>query len=204
MTRRLVWCIAGLSLGAVAARSFAQAPPPPPPPGETKEEPPVSVKAYADADRVRPGDSFRIAIVLEVKKGFHVYGIDQKGDDVTRTSVKPPKTVGIEWQAPAYPKSIEKKIAGEAFHLYEGEVKIVLRGKAGEGLAPGSLEIPFEVAYQACTDEYCLEPRPKEIAKLKLQVGKAGDPVQPCNAEIFEGKKPAGSPPKHDKSDGKE
>ncbi|MBI1854105.1 MAG: hypothetical protein HYR85_27520 [Planctomycetes bacterium] len=186
--------VMGASLAAGAARSLAQPVSPPPAPGQKKEEPPVQVKAYLDVDAVRPGDTFRVAIVFTMKKGLHIYGADSKGEDVIKTKVTPPKIAGIEWEAPTYPKSVEKKLGEETFRLYEGEATVIVKGKAAASLEPGTVDMKFEIAYQACTDEYCLEPHLKDGAVLKARIAKAGDAVKPANAEIFAEKKTDAAP----------
>jgi DsbC/DsbD-like thiol-disulfide interchange protein len=187
--------IAAILLGvALAAPALAQAPPPPPAPGQKKEEPPVTVKALLDAEAIRPGETFRVALVFTMGKGFHVYGGEGKDEDVVRTRVKPPKIEGIQWEPPMYPKPVEKKIGDETFQLYEGTVVVIVKGKAAPTLASGPTALEFEVAYQACTDEYCLPPHPNDSTTLKTRVAKAGETVKPANEEIFAEKKTDAKP----------
>ncbi len=178
-----VWIVSMLVLARLAAAQV----PPPPRPGETREDPPVRVQAFLDVDALRPGDSFRAAVVLTIKKGFHLYAPDDKTEGAVLTRVTAPAVRGISWEAPAYPKSIERTLGGEAYRLYEKRVKVIVKGTAGEALATerGVAELKFEVAYQACTDEICLEPKPKQAVVLEAKVSKPGEPVKPANVEIF-------------------
>jgi thiol:disulfide interchange protein DsbD len=154
----------------------------------------VKVKTAWSVNQARSGDSILLAIVADIKKGFHINADDRQikaFEDFkpipTKVSViEAPDEITIE--VPRYPKAVPFKAQYAAGDLmsYEGQIIIYLPIKLGENLAPGSIDLKLGFKYQACTDSYCLFPKRITLTE-RLAVVKTGAGVSEINRELFAG-----------------
>ena len=154
----------------------------------------VEVRTAWSVDRARPGDAIILAIVADIKKGFHINADAQQVNPfedfkpyptkVTVADVSNDITIG----SPRYPKAAPIKVEYAAGDLmsFEGQTVIYLQIKLAETIAPGNQTIKLVFEYQACADTYCLFP-----AKLNfegsLAVVESGTGVSKINKELFAG-----------------
>jgi thioredoxin:protein disulfide reductase len=157
---------------------------PPPAPGLIDENP-VKVEAFLSVDRVRPGDTFDVAVVFTLAEPYHIYGADEPNYIATKVTPAPVK--GISWEAPRYPASVEKKTKDETLRLYEKRAVVVFTGHASESLVAADVSTTVSVDYQSCTSESCLPPRKGVPIALKIPVAAKGADAHPANAELFAG-----------------
>ncbi len=154
----------------------------------------VKVRTAWSADRARPGDSISLAIVADIKKGFHINADERQIKSfedfkpiATKISViEAPDAITIE--APRYPQAVPFKAQYAAGELmsYEGQILIYLPIKLAENVEPGSIELKLRFQYQACTDSYCLFPKRITLTET-LAVVKTGTTVSKINQELFAG-----------------
>jgi thiol:disulfide interchange protein DsbD len=149
----------------------------------------VKARGYLSADAVRPGDKFKVAVVLEVAPGYHINAHEPSLDYLFPTVVKFNPPAGIRIGEPKYPAPIKRKFEfapDTELAVHEGKVAIVADAEADAGLGPGQLTIGAAIEVQSCNDSQCLAP-----AKLDLQIPvraiAAGQPANQINAEIFSG-----------------
>jgi thiol:disulfide interchange protein DsbD len=154
----------------------------------------VEVRTAWSVDRARPGDAIILAIVADIKKGFHLNADAQQVRPFENFKPYPTKVVvtdtsdKIAIESPRYPKAVPIKVeyAGGDLMSFEGQTVIYLPIKLEESIKPGNLGIKLVFEYQACTDTYCLFP-----AKIKfeesLAVVEAGTGVSKINQELFVG-----------------
>ena len=154
----------------------------------------VAVKTAWSVDRARPGDSIVLAVVADIKKGFHLNADERQINSfedfkpiATKVSVvEAPDTITIE--APRYPPAVpfQAQYAAGDLMSYEGRIIIYLPVKLDETVAPGSLNLKLSLQYQACTDSYCLFPKRITLSET-LPVAKTGTAVSKINQELFAG-----------------
>lgn len=162
----------------------------------------VKVRTAWSADRARPGDSISLAIVADIKKGFHINADERQIKSfedfkpiATKISViEAPDAITIE--APRYPQAVPFKAQYAAGELmsYEGQILIYLPIKLAENVEPGSIELKLRFQYQACTDSYCLFPKRITLTET-LAVVKTGTTVSKINKELFAGYDAAATAP---------
>ena len=154
----------------------------------------VTVRTAWSVNQARSGDSILLAIVADIKKGFHINADDRQIKTIedfkpipTKVSViEAPDEITIE--VPRYPKAVPFKTQYAAADLmsFAGQIIIYLPIKLDKNLAPGNIDLKLEFLYQACTDSYCLLP--KRIALTEtLTVVKKGTAVSKINRELFAG-----------------
>jgi thiol:disulfide interchange protein DsbD len=152
----------------------------------------VAVKTVWSANIARPGDSILLAIVVDIKKGFHINADErqiQSFEDfkpiATKVSVvDAPDTITIE--SPRYPQAVPFKAQYAAGDLmsYEGRIIIYLPVKLEDTAEPGSLNLKIGLQYQACTDSYCLFPKRITLSET-LPVAETGAAVSKINRDLF-------------------
>ena len=154
----------------------------------------VEVRTAWSVDRARPGDAIILAIVADIKKGFHINADAQQVNPFEDFKPYPTKVTvadvssDITIESPRYPKALPIKVEYAAGDLmsFEGQTVIYLQIKLAETIAPGNQTIKLVFEYQACADTYCLFP-----AKLNfegsLAVVESGTGVSKINKELFAG-----------------
>ena len=152
----------------------------------------VKIRTAWSADRARPGDRIILAVVADIKKGFHINAdarqihpfedfkpyptrvrVTDAGDKVTAES-------------PRYPRAIPIKVTYAAGDLmsFEGQTVIYLPVKLADTTEPGSQQLKLVFEYQACSDTYCLFPARINF-EASLAVVKSASDVSQINRELF-------------------
>ncbi len=151
----------------------------------------VKVRTAWSVNRARPGDSIVLAVVADIKEGFHInadegqigtYG-DFKPIATKVTVVDAPDAATFE--TPQYPKALPLKTqyVDSEIMTFDGQIVIYLPLRLTEAVQPGSLEFKLGLLYQACTDVFCLFPKNLEFRET-LAVVKSG-PAAKINPEWF-------------------
>ena len=155
---------------------------------------PVSVHTAWSLDRARPGDRFGLAVVVDIRKGFHINA--DKEQIPTQGAFKPFPTglsilgadKGLMVGSPVFPRAHPVKVqyAEEPLMLFDGRAIIHLPVTVGAQTGPGKLTLTVELTYQACDDKTCLFPKKIEL-KSEIPVVGGGDTVSAINGELFGG-----------------
>jgi thiol:disulfide interchange protein DsbD len=168
-----VAAIAVLSAGApIRAQGFAG--------------PELKVESVASVDRVRPGDSFQIAIILHLPPGLHVNAHQPSDPDLIPTEVQITPPPGIEVGAVEYPAASERAFSftPKPIAVYEGEVVMLAPATAATSLTQGVLTLDGTLTAQACNDESCFPPSTVSFS-LEMVADVAGAAVKPVSPELF-------------------
>jgi len=154
----------------------------------------VTVRTAWPVDRARAGDSIMLAIVADIKEGFHINADARQAKAFENFKPYPTKvtvidaTEGISIGAPRYPQAIPVRVQYAAGDLmsFEGQTVIYLTIKLEETLKPGKLAIKLGFEYQACAANYCLFPKKVKLEE-SLAVVETGATVSKINDELFAG-----------------
>ena len=154
----------------------------------------VSVRTIWPVNHARPGDSTALAIVADIKEGFHINADARQVKPFEDFTPIPTKmtvvdaTAGIILELPRYPKAIPVKVQYAAGDLmsFEGRTIIYLPVKLEDTLAPGKLGLSLDFEYQACAANYCLFPKKMRL-EASLAVVEAGAAVSKINDAFFKG-----------------
>jgi len=145
----------------------------------------VEAKGLLSKDAVHPGETFLTAVSLKIGAGYHINDnapLDEFMFATTLTFEDGP----FKALETVYPPGHKGKFAYSEVELivYEGEVTLGARLKAGDDLAPGDYKIKATVSYQACDNTSCLPP--KELAlEVPVKVVAADTATQDINTEII-------------------
>ena len=118
----------------------------------------VKVRTAWSVDRARPGDSIILAIIADIKKGFHLNADAQQVEPFEDFKPYPTKVTvadasdDITIESPRYPKAVPIKVEYAAGDLmsFEGQTVIYLPIRLAETIVPGNQGIKLVFEYQAC------------------------------------------------------
>jgi len=154
----------------------------------------VTVTTAWPVDRARPGDSIMMAIVADIKEGYHINADARQAKPFEDFKPYPTKVTvvdaspGVTMELPRYPRAVPVKVQYAAGDLmsFEGKTAIYLPIKLEETLKPGKLVFKLEFEYQACAANYCLFPKNVKLEET-LAVTETGAAVSKINRELFTG-----------------
>ena len=152
----------------------------------------VTLETAWSVDRAQPGQAVALAIVVDIKDGFHInadLGQIQPFEDFKPypTSVQVvAASEGVTIETARFPpaKPIKVSYSSGALMSFEGRAIIYLPMKLDELIEPGSIALEIRVEYQACADRYCLFPQ-KQLLKETLAVVASGVRTSTINADLF-------------------
>jgi len=146
----------------------------------------VAPRLAVDADRLVQGTPFRLAVVADIKAGWHVNSHTPKEDFLIPTEVRFKSAPGLAFSAVTYPKHKETKFSfsDQPLAVYEGRTVFLVPGTVEAKAAPGPRTLTAVISYQPCNDNQCLPPT-ELTASLTIDVAKAGAEAKPKNADLF-------------------
>jgi thiol:disulfide interchange protein DsbD len=146
----------------------------------------VAPRLAADRDQLVQGTPFRLAVVADIKAGWHVNSHTPKEDFLIPTEVRLKSAPGLSFSAVTYPKHKETKFSfsDQPLAVYEGRAVFLVPGTVDAKAAPGPRTLAAVISYQPCNDNQCLPPA-ELTASLTIDVAKAGAEAKPKNAVLF-------------------
>src|SRR5512141_1654835 len=121
----------------------------------------VEAKTVISRDAVRPGETFKAALILKVQAGYHINDNAPLDEFLIPTALVIDENSEFEVLEISYPKGRRARFAYSEAELvvYEGEVFLgaLLRAKPGIGAGPRTIK--GALSYQACNNESCLPPK---------------------------------------------
>ncbi len=148
----------------------------------------VAPRLAADADQLVQGRPFRLAVVADIKAGWHVNSHTPKEDFLIPTVVKIKPAPGLTFSAVTYPMHKETKFSfsDQPLAVYEGRPVFLVPGSVEAKAAPGPRTLTAVISYQPCNDNQCLPPT-ELTTSLTIDVAKAGAESKPKNPDVFGG-----------------
>jgi thiol:disulfide interchange protein DsbD len=146
----------------------------------------VHVEAYASHECIGPGDSFQVAIIANIKPGFHINSHKPTDEYLMPTVVKFDETEGIIFGPVQYPEPqlIRFSFSTSKLSVYEGKAAIIAQSQLSDDTSPSDVKVSGKLAYQACDDQKCFMPQAVRF-EIPLKIVKAGEPTKLINEHIF-------------------
>jgi thiol:disulfide interchange protein DsbD len=152
----------------------------------------VTLKTAWSVDRAHAGEPVALAIVVDIKEGFHINADANQVQSFEDFKPYPTKVQvvdvsgGVTIETARFPqaKPIKVSYSSGALMSFEDRTIIYLPMKLDEQVRPGSIGLEIRVEYQACSDRYCLFPQ-KELLKEALSVVESGATTSKINEELF-------------------
>src|SRR3954469_24440622 len=143
---------------------------------------------------LQPGQDAVVAIVLDIKPGFHSQSHTPKDPDLIALNVTATKTEGVTTGDIVYPPAKEESFpALGVLSIYSGKVIFYVPVKVADDAKPGPLTLKGNIKYQICNDNSCFAPESKPWS-VETKVGARGEASEPTSPELFKDYKPAAAP----------
>ena len=152
----------------------------------------VRLETAWSVDRAHPGDRTDLAVIVDIKDGFHINadaGQIQPFDDFkpypTKVQVVT-ATEGLTIETAHFPQAVPVSVdyASGALMSFIGRNIIYLPMKLDDRIKPGFVTLDIEVEYQTCSDRFCLFPE-KKLLNATLEVVASGTDVSRINPAQF-------------------
>lgn len=155
--------------------------------GEEAPKDHIRPQVYLSVDRLPAGKASRIAVVIDVEKGWHINTNPARPEFVVPTSVSVKTKHGTKLAKIEYPKGIDLPIDGfdEPLSVYEGRVMLFGTLEVPAKAAGETEELTVEIKFQACNDKQCLSPKTAKLVG-KVAVASPGQPIKTVNEKVFE------------------
>ncbi len=147
----------------------------------------VAGKAYVSQVKLKPGESFQLAVQLKIMQGFHLYG---SNDGIG--FVKPTAISFLESNVPlvtkVVPPSGQRKFdnaIGQELETYQDQVTFFADLELHDDAAVGSTSLTFTVSTQACNDKQCMAASESTVEIPLLILPASESSVPPRHAAIF-------------------
>jgi len=147
----------------------------------------LSTNVFLSKSSVLPGEEIRVALQLDIEKGWHINAHKPLETSLIPTEVVLETDPRFTVEEIHYPKPKRKTftfIQGE-LAVYEDKVLIFVDLAVSSEAAPGKGRISGKIKYQACDDRSCLLPTEAAFSAL-IPITKDPMKVRPIHAEIFQ------------------
>lgn len=148
----------------------------------------VQAQAYPSLKPLHPGTLFTAAVVLQIKKGWHVNAHEGLPEgfipvELTAAIGSPASLSG----APRYPQGKSEALGGvgQAFPVYQEAATLFADVQLGPDTPKGNLSIPLNLRVQACNNQVCLAPA-VILVTISVEVANLNQPVAPFHPELFQ------------------
>ena len=135
---------------------------------------------------MKPGQTFHVAVVLDIRPGWHLYGPnpDIKFVNPTTVALGPhPALRAGELVVPRGQRA-EDLVLGQTLEIYEGKITFLLPVTLADDAAFGPAKLEIELHAQACDDHRCLSPTTTRMwLPIVVQDDTSGS--APLHGEIF-------------------
>jgi thiol:disulfide interchange protein DsbD len=145
----------------------------------------VTARGVLSVDALKPGSTFKLAVILKVAEGYHVNAHVPTLPDLIATDVEFTAPQGITIGQPVYPAASKRKFQfspDTELSVYEGEVIITAEGEAASAVESGVIRGTVQV--QACNDTTCLQGSRIPI-EIPVKIASATQPAGEINGDVF-------------------
>ena len=145
----------------------------------------VTAHGVLSVNQVQPGSTFQMAIVMKFAPNWHA-NANPAGEGLIPTEVILPDHADLIFGEVVYPKADVLEIAslGGKVPVYHDEAVLGFQATLLDSAPFGQITLPFQLTYQACSDEQCLLPKTIDV-DVAIEVVGMDQSIQPINDAIF-------------------
>jgi len=153
---------------------------------EAKEEEIVTVKTFVSHDGIHPGKSFKVAFLLNITPGWHVYGPELLDEYLIPSELIIDEDDKIKALKLFYPEPGSGRFVYSEVELqvYEGEVLLGALIKVSDDISLKRHSLKASLLYQPCDDRTCLAPKTIKL-EIPFRVVSLSNKVKEINENIF-------------------
>lgn len=159
----------------------------------------LSTNVFLSKSGVLPGEKIRVALQLDIEKGWHINAHKPLDTSLIPTEVVLERNPHFTLQQTHYPKPKRKTFAfiqGE-LAVYEGKVFIFMDLAVSAEAAPAEGRISGKIKYQACDDRSCLLPMEGAFS-TSIPITKDPTEIRSTHVAIFQPSEETISPRRQD------
>lgn len=146
----------------------------------------MTAKGVLSVDKVQPGSTFQIAIVMAFAEGWHANANPAK-EGLIPTEVILPDVPDVTFGEIVYPEGevLEITSIGKA-PVYHEQAVIGIQAKLSDTAQLRQMTLPLQLRYQPCSDDRCLLPKTIDV-NLPIEIVGHDGSIRPTNTKIFAG-----------------
>ena len=149
--------------------------------------PKADVVPVVGSEGVRAGTSVRAAAHVRLPETLHVQSNAPRDPAFIPTvlTIEPPS--GVRVTEIVYPKAtdLEQEGLDEPLTVFDHEFAIGVQFDVDARVAPGTIDVPGTLRYQACDDKMCYAPSKADV-RWALRVVRPGEPVTPQHGDLLD------------------
>jgi thiol:disulfide interchange protein len=136
---------------------------------------------------VRAGGTGRAAVEVRLPQQLHVQSNAPRDPALIATELTFNTPAGVRATEIVFPKPTDFEQAGlpQPLAVFEHEFAIGVQFAVDEGTAPGTIDVPGRLRYQACDDKVCYPPQTGEVRWTLTVVGSAAATTR-TRPDVFE------------------
>lgn len=146
----------------------------------------VKPEVFSSMEPAGRGGSFQIAVVMNIRPGFHVNAREKSEEYLIATDLKAQFPSGFTGGEVAYPKGKLETFtfSKKPLNVYQGKIVLLLPVNTLVTSPLGEQHIPLKLRYQACSTELCLPPTTLQL-DATVNIAPSPSDAKPVHAEIF-------------------
>ena len=146
----------------------------------------VKPEVYASMEPAGRGSAFQIAVVMNIRPGFHVNAREKSEEYLIATELKAQLPAGFTSGDVVYPKGKLETFtfSKKPLNVYQGTVILRLPVNALATAPLGEQHVPLKLRYQACSTELCLPPTSLPLDAV-VNIAASASEARPAHSEIF-------------------
>ena len=146
----------------------------------------VKPEVFSSMEPAGRGGSFQIAVVMNIRPGFHVNAREKSEEYLIATDLKAQLPSGFTSSDVVYPKGKLETFtfSKKPLNVYQGKVILILPMNALATAPLGEQHIPLKLRYQACSTELCLPPTTLPLDAV-VNIATSASAAKPAHADIF-------------------
>ena len=146
----------------------------------------ITAKFLTSADKLKPGDSYQLAVEIQINPPYHINAQKPSEDFLIPTTLVIEAPEGVVLGKFDFPRSRMKKFAfsEKALSVYEGTIHIFTSISIASEFPGSEIVLNGVVGYQACDDQTCLAPAELNISQ-QIPLAAASETVTPINQQLF-------------------
>ena len=146
----------------------------------------VKPEVFSSMDPAGRGGPFQIAVVMNIRPGFHVNAREKSEEYLIATDLKAQLPSGFTAGDAVYPKGKLETFtfSKKPLNVYQGKVILLLPVNVLENAPLGQQHLSLKLRYQACSTELCLPPTTLPL-DATVNVAASASAAKPAHQELF-------------------
>jgi thiol:disulfide interchange protein DsbD len=147
----------------------------------------ASVRAVLSTQSLQAGQQAVIAVVLEVREGFHAQSHEPFQENLIKCEVTLAANPAVTAYAPIYPPGeVRNYPALGKLSVYEGRTIIYVPLEVKTDAPAAAIKLTGEIEFQICDDKACYPPETKPFV-IETTIAAPGRALTPNQPELFKG-----------------